>query len=503
MSRALVIWSWLVALVLACAGRAVLPANNDVSWLVTVAEKVVDGARLYVDVFELNPPMSVWMYIPAVVAGRALQIAPERALDLLLLALSAGVAVWTLRLAPQAILPAGARRDAAAPAIFAVLTIAPATSFGQREHVALILLLPWLALTLRRAHALPTPFAPAVLAGLCGGLMMTIKPHFALALFLASLAATLHARNWRAMVTIENVVAGLAVVAYSAILYFAFPTYRTQSAPIVALYLAVRTPLREMLFGAFPVFALELFAAAGLIVWTRRRSATTPWIIAPAGAIAGLLLAAIVQGKGWPYHFFPALGLLVLLLGALAADRSQDRTRSLLWGIFAAAVLVQTWVWNTIGIDMAAIQRPLAEIMPRPRIMALASDPGVAFPATRAVKGVWVDQAFIGWVPYFAAGLAGADDFDPAKLPALQETVAAQRRALVDDLRNRHPDVLLVQRKPFDLLAWAQRDKEAADLLNCFHQRDSVTIGDPEPTGGGLTVDIWAHTATGGCAPAP
>ena len=39
--------------------RHVLPANADVSWLLTVAERVWDGQRLYVDVIETNPPMAV------------------------------------------------------------------------------------------------------------------------------------------------------------------------------------------------------------------------------------------------------------------------------------------------------------------------------------------------------------------------------------------------------------------------------------------------------------
>jgi len=39
--------------------------NADLSCLLTEGEKVLDGGKLGVDVFELNPPLSVYLYMPA------------------------------------------------------------------------------------------------------------------------------------------------------------------------------------------------------------------------------------------------------------------------------------------------------------------------------------------------------------------------------------------------------------------------------------------------------
>jgi hypothetical protein len=48
-------WLALAALfVVAVILRHELPANADVSWLLTVAERVWDGQRLYVDIIETN-----------------------------------------------------------------------------------------------------------------------------------------------------------------------------------------------------------------------------------------------------------------------------------------------------------------------------------------------------------------------------------------------------------------------------------------------------------------
>src|SRR5260370_40852904 len=52
--------------------RHVLAANTDVSWLLTVGERVLDGQRLYVDVIDANPPMAVLLYLPGILIARAL-----------------------------------------------------------------------------------------------------------------------------------------------------------------------------------------------------------------------------------------------------------------------------------------------------------------------------------------------------------------------------------------------------------------------------------------------
>ncbi|RUW97020.1 hypothetical protein EOA35_26485, partial [Mesorhizobium sp. M8A.F.Ca.ET.023.01.1.1] len=44
-----------------------LPVNVDVSWLLTVGDRVLNGERLYVDIAEANPPFSTWLYLPFLV----------------------------------------------------------------------------------------------------------------------------------------------------------------------------------------------------------------------------------------------------------------------------------------------------------------------------------------------------------------------------------------------------------------------------------------------------
>src|SRR5436305_9432219 len=80
--------------------RQVLPLNTDVSWLLTIGERMLDGQRLYVDIVEINPPMAVLAYLPGVALARALGMDPKYVIDdqILLLAAASLLVTWRILL---------------------------------------------------------------------------------------------------------------------------------------------------------------------------------------------------------------------------------------------------------------------------------------------------------------------------------------------------------------------------------------------------------------------
>src|SRR5258707_1884651 len=81
---------WLSIIILFLAAivlRHFLAANTDVSWLLTVGERVLDDQRLYIDVVETNPPMAVLPYIPGIAIALALGLPAEVVTDGLIFAL--------------------------------------------------------------------------------------------------------------------------------------------------------------------------------------------------------------------------------------------------------------------------------------------------------------------------------------------------------------------------------------------------------------------------------
>ena len=174
-------WVGVAMVSIAVLGQSFGHHNGDNSWLFTVAEKVLDGARPYVDVIESNPPAAFLFYAPAVWAARLAHVSVEFAASALVF-LCCGASIWlsgrvlrgTNLFSPREL---GFLGNAA---IFA-LVLLPGYSFAEREHIACLLILPVLAVYVGRASGAPIGIGAAATAGLAAALSMAIKPHFALA----------------------------------------------------------------------------------------------------------------------------------------------------------------------------------------------------------------------------------------------------------------------------------------------------------------------------------
>ena len=71
-------WALVAAIGLAAIGLQLhFGLLGDVSWLITVDEKWLDGETPYLDFIEINPPASLMLYWPAVALARLIGVAPE------------------------------------------------------------------------------------------------------------------------------------------------------------------------------------------------------------------------------------------------------------------------------------------------------------------------------------------------------------------------------------------------------------------------------------------
>ena len=150
-TRTLAPWLAILAVFAAAALlRWALPFNVDVSWWLTLSERMLDGQRLYVDIFETNPPMAVSVYWLSVALARATGIRPEVMTDGLILVLIAASLALTWRILQHACWRGRASGRALAVWAAVLLGVLPMYDFGQREHLALIAMLPALGVYILR-----------------------------------------------------------------------------------------------------------------------------------------------------------------------------------------------------------------------------------------------------------------------------------------------------------------------------------------------------------------
>ncbi len=406
-----------------------IPIDADVSWLITLAERVLSGDRLYVDIFEVNPPASVWLYLPLVWLAQLIGARPEAVVAGAFVA--AGLAsVWaTVRLASKL-------DDAPHPSLLAgvvafIVLVLPMALFAQREHAALLLAFPALTGLAIISEGKQLGRRTLYAAGFAAGLVIVIKPYFVFPIIAPAIWVAIKQRSYVPLLP-SIAAAAIAIGLYAIALLIFAPAYLDYLPVIARTYAPMHNELWKVAIAPtlYPAICLGL----GLLL----RAPRTPPIAAVwALGSAGFLLAAYAQAKNYPNHWLPG-GALALAAAAvmLTQPRIASARRAAVGIGLAVVALSEMYHWAiTPDAVVAAIVREVAP--PMPKIIALSPQLTTGHPLTRNVGGRWVgSRAGL----FTAAGARSVGLDDPLVLRAYRE----DSKAFATDVERHRPDVVLV-----------------------------------------------------------
>jgi hypothetical protein len=446
-----------------------LVLNADLGWLLTVCEKMLAGGKLGVDVLELNPPLSVLMYMPAAYLGSVLPVPAH----VFVVAMVLLLAWYSARLTLDALSPLIADAEARARAnliIVIVLALVPGATFGQREHIAVLGLVPFVALAASLAMSgYPRPLNLKILVGLCAGFAMCIKPHFALAAALPMLWAAYQQRSMRPLFGIACWTAGALVVLYYSAALIAYPAYFSVYPRWAALvYIPLRPPL-SFFFGTDALCGLAGVSWMLHITCGRngaKWASSAPWLLAALGGF----LSYVIQGKGFAYLRLPAatFGLLAPLLtrAFLAGSLPRADQRKLL----LAALAPVLWLVPASN-SFVALQDPIRVAAPaHPKLLMVSDNVGLGEPLVRKLDGEWASAAGSQLLSGGALLQLERGGLSTADRKLAEQIIAMERTRLRQDLQRRQPDVLMIDSKrfgwPYDWEAWARTDPAIAHELD-------------------------------------
>lgn len=333
--------------ILALSVLMMVPAilSEDTYWLLYLGRELVNGAAPYVDFFEVNPPLIIWLNVPpawlAEVAGLPL-VGVFKAYVFALIGLSLWLS-WRVM---------AVSKTPFAPAVFLALAyglmMMPGTHFGQREHIMIILAVPYLFLAAARAQTIEVPLWQVLGTTVLASVGFCIKPYFVLipAVLELYLVMRLKARTFR---RIEPYVMAAIGGAYLASIIIVTPNYLTGVVTYAReVYQAgFGTSASTMLVVSMPIL-LSIYIGAMLLASVRRKIAD----ISPAYVVLSLAMLAafaglLLQAKGWPNHSYPArLLLLLITIGGLAAVLSIKKAA--ITAKILAAFLVLPLAYNSV-----------------------------------------------------------------------------------------------------------------------------------------------------------
>lgn len=327
---------------------SVRPLNADAAWYLYAAERVTHGGDLYVDFTDPNPPLVFYLSALPVIVASVLAVSPILVFKFVVVATAVTSLLVSTHVVKQAdLLPAGWQREIFRLVLSFLFLVYVEGDEGQREHFFLLLVLPYVLLCAARANGWRVGRRVGLPIGAVAGVGLALKPHFLL-LWLAMDLYLLHSLRqvpWR---RIETLSLGLVIAAYGGSLLLLTPAYFDV------------VDVTRRVYHAYNIGAVDLVT----------RHPTALWLLAVAafvlsrGAIDGhrfkttlllsstaCLLAALLQRKGWRYHFYPgnAMALLVLMasIPQIAREfrwrrpvRARLATRTMAAALLVAAALL-------------------------------------------------------------------------------------------------------------------------------------------------------------------
>jgi hypothetical protein len=491
-----------VVLVSGAIGAFMFPVNHDVAWLLYVASQIANGARPYIDVVENNPPLIIFFNLLIELLARVLglwNVTVYRVVFLLLLLTSLFLNSRTLKLAIGGDTE-GIRLQLLLALAFVLVPLV-GYDFGEREHLTLALVLPYLISAAAWQRGCRPSRRMAVLVGVLAGIGLAMKPYFllvpaAVELYLARVRGT---RIW---LRAENVTIVAVHVAYVIAAFFFTPAFFPLARWTAKLYGAYH-PVSRLGIVAGPIGALGL-----VCVWadirtregSRARELRSVLLVATWSFIA----AAAIQGKGWPYHLYPALALGIVFLSLViiepqsSADARQGRGAVLPQvraGILAGALVISSLyapkeaqdAWRRYDADpsyYSGLAKVVGEHSHSGPIYAMHTVVRASFPLVNYTGVRWGSRFNTLWM---LAGLYDpmpeGDSIFPYHAPSeMGEIERYLIDAVVTDLERSEPSVLIIDKAPpggvrlrgFDYLEYFLRDCRFARLFAAYERLPDV-----------------------------
>jgi hypothetical protein len=457
-----------IVFLIAIGLRQIVPLNTDVSWLLVICERMLDGQHLYGDIIEINPPMAAFAYLPGVALARLLGVDPRHVIDaqLLLLAAASLFAVSRiLRLSPSlALVNLGPLAIWSA----AVVTILPMHVFAQREHMAMLTFLPALAVYAMRSNREAVPLWAILIAGVGAGITLAFKPFFTVPAALCILFAAIRARSWLTLFAPENIIAAVLVIAVSVGTYVFYPEYFTVTYPLVRdTYLSWSMPLSVIFLNdATLVFAIAMVS----VLLVQQKRAADSLLLVTALASLGFAVSFFLQRRGWAYHSYPMVAVALLAMGYALTGVADVRSRA--GEAVSALVLAVSFIvgmqWFYAGVYVGAVRQAVEGLVPHPKILVLSGEAAIGHPLVRDINGIWVSRQENLWIREFVRLTRERTVVDAATEAKLKDYLALERKWLIEDFKKLPPDIVMVDNLRGEWGAWARADAEVSALLKPY-----------------------------------
>lgn len=454
--------------------------NHDTAWYLYVAQGLLNGGELYRDFVEVNPPLGIWLTVPVVMLSLATGFAPVETLYGVFFATTVLTSLLVQRYLAMIQGVSGLLKGLILSLLVAAFLFIPGPSFGQREHLLVLLFMPWFMLRAVRSQGAHVTAAESAFVGLLGAAAICLKPHAVFAPLALEVLLLLRGRNLRAVFAPENLAATVFAAFYGVAIVIWSPPFLTE---MVRLGVTAYVPYYG--FDAAMILEHGLRPALVLILaFVLQRMSGGPMRELSGFALAvaaGFLAAYFLQAKGFHYQAMPA-EIFALAGGIFAfAGIFDDKTISGVKKPLVAPAIIATAIAALSSTSQVYRGSPfnngidIAQYHPGAKSFFIASTNVYnGFPVAVRENLLWASRFPTLWlVPYVA------DRWHEGPLPD-DPIIAYALEAIVTDLQKFRPDVVFINQSTnqsyikggtFDYLKFMEQDPRFAAIWNTYELR--------------------------------
>ncbi|MBU1926497.1 MAG: hypothetical protein KKI20_01890 [Gammaproteobacteria bacterium] len=326
--------------------------SGDVSWLLHVTQKLLNGGVYVNDFFETNPPLILYLYMPSIWLHQLFSLNLRLSFQLymtLWILLSLLLSNYLLSQNKKISLQL---RQVFLFAIVFISLFLPSSEFGQRDYLALLFTLPYLFLLTNKADQIDAPLLPTCLIAILGSIGFFIKPFFLIPPALIGIYLLIRTKHPFKTFRVELITFFTVALLLPISIVLFTPQYFTSLIPLItSVYYATVSFQWSylLLYGPFGLIFFFCVLSGSFYLTQRKESDLKSLGDILALATLGFLASYLLQRTAWYYHIIPAFSCAILLtIVSLSSLRIHKKSVLALLSAFCLAI--------PIGVSMRMIQ---------------------------------------------------------------------------------------------------------------------------------------------------
>ncbi|MGB5838046.1 MAG: hypothetical protein WBH14_13450, partial [Albidovulum sp.] len=350
---------------------------------------------------------------------------------------------WAL-LSEKALLPLP-RRMCFLIGLGVALIIPALGDIGQREHMLVVFIAPWL---LAEIAGSPKRLRRGVVAcAVFAALGICLKPHFILFPILVTCGHILRTRSLRPVLALSNITMFSVGFIYLIAVYGLHPEYFSDVIPLTRQVYGSIGGTGDAVLFRLAVTLLPFAVVGATMLVTKTAPAGTQVFV--SAAVAGML-CYLMQWTGFGYHIIPfnafaiTAGIWIIL--------HADRITPLVVGCLGAVSVV---LWTSVQSGFYGVPavedliRAISSLPPPDHVLVVSTYVHAGPPVALALGAKWASRYPGNWmVPGVVNGLRRADcGADPALCARLTGIANRSRTENLADIAKYQPAILVIDRR--------------------------------------------------------